>query len=429
MSSYLIKSILCSAVFLLAFKGLFEREKMQVFNRFYLLSGLILALIIPFLTFNNYTPASKAVTKVLSNTAIFAGVTSSSNTVKQVPNYNFSLLLTIYFTVTAILFARFVINLSRISKTIRQNPVTQYKNAKIVLIEQEFTPYSFLKYIFVNKEIYTKGLVENEILTHELLHVTQKHSLDILFVEVIQALFWFNPCLPFYKKAIQLNHEFLADEAVAENCDNIKVYQHLLITKANQQPLSSLTSPLNYLVTKKRLIMMTKTTSFMKSVCVQMAVIPLIAASVFLFSMNAYAQHNASSAQSSVQQGGNGLDTSLKRMLERYIGAPRSVSKGENGMALIRVYKSQGSVMLKTVYASNKDYDLNVDQRLIEVANRKNAPVVLKEDVVVPVFFYAQDETHKETPANLTPAAKKVINEMGAGTQVSEPIWIITFIE
>jgi bla regulator protein BlaR1 len=148
------------------------------------------------------------------------------------------------------------------------------------------------------------------------------------------VFFWFNPFLPFYKKAIQLNHEFLADEAVTNECHNVAAYQHLLINKANKQPISSLTSPLNYLITKKRLIMMTKTRSFMRSVCMQLAVIPLLTVSVFVFSEKAIAQQSMSSQQVK-QQGGNSLDTSVKRMLERYMGAHKSVGKGENGMALV----------------------------------------------------------------------------------------------
>jgi beta-lactamase regulating signal transducer with metallopeptidase domain len=85
-----------------------------------------------------------------------------------------------------------------------------------------------------------------------------KHSLDILLIETLKVLFWFNPIFIFYKKAIQLNHEFLADEKVVKSHNDVPFYQNLLISKANANPTYYLASNLNYSVTKKRLIMMTK---------------------------------------------------------------------------------------------------------------------------------------------------------------------------
>jgi hypothetical protein len=83
--------------------------------------------------------------------------------------------------------------------------------------------------------------------------------------------------------------------------------------------------------------------------------------------------------------------------------------------------------VLKTVYASNKDYNLGVDSKLNEVANRKAAPVVLENEVIVPVFFYGLDDTHREGNANLTPAAKKIVEEMGGEIEISEPVIMITY--
>ena len=97
--------------------------------------------------------------------------------------------------------------------------------------------------------------------THELVHVNQKHTIDILFIEVLKVFFWFNPLFIFYKKAIQLNHEFLADEEIVKTYNNVPFYQNLLLQKGIGTQTIYLASNLNYLVTKKRLIMMTKSTS------------------------------------------------------------------------------------------------------------------------------------------------------------------------
>src|SRR5690606_20368631 len=94
----------------------------------------------------------------------------------------------------------------------------------------------------------------------------QKHSLDVLLVEFLRIVFWFNPLLLLYKKAIQLNHEFLADEAVYSKFQDKAVYQWLIFSKisGNEAGLS-ISSPFNLSSTKSRLIMMGKSSSSLKT--------------------------------------------------------------------------------------------------------------------------------------------------------------------
>ncbi len=144
---------------------------------------------------------------------------------------------------------------------IKSNPIVKYKNANLVLVDEKTLPHTFLNSIFINFDDYNNRNIEDELYTHELVHVTQKHTLDILFIEFLKVIFWFNPLFILYKKAIQLNHEFLADEEIVKTYNNVPFYQNLLLQKSSEQQTIYLASNLNYLVTKKRLIMMTKSTS------------------------------------------------------------------------------------------------------------------------------------------------------------------------
>jgi hypothetical protein len=118
----------------------------------------------------------------------------------------------------------------------------------LVLIEEKIAPFSFWNYIFLNKSIYqTKG-IESDILLHELTHVKQKHTWDILFVELFLIVFWWNPILYLYKKAIQLNHEFLADREVLAHTQ-VPTYQQLLLQNATGNALY-LTSSSTFSITK-----------------------------------------------------------------------------------------------------------------------------------------------------------------------------------
>lgn len=121
-------------------------------------------------------------------------------------------------------------------------------------------------------------------------HVKQKHSLDILLLELLLVFVWFNPIIFLYRKAIQLNHEFLADEMVIKRFKNTSAYQYLLLKKTSQAIDLSLSSQFNYSTTKKRLIMIVKNKSPKNAICKQLALIPLLAGTVFLFSTKTVAQ-------------------------------------------------------------------------------------------------------------------------------------------
>ena len=140
------------------------------------------------------------------------------------------------------------------------------------------------------KNDYENQKIEQELFTHELTHVTQKHTLDVLILELIQIVFWINPFFILLKKAVQLNHEFLADETVINQHKNTFQYQHLLLNKAAWKNEYYLASNLNYSLTKKRLKMMTKQSSQTKIWIKKLAVIPLLLAFIFLFAERLEAQ-------------------------------------------------------------------------------------------------------------------------------------------
>src|SRR5690606_22385705 len=116
------------------------------------------------------------------------------------------------------------------------------------------------------------------------------HSWDVVFVELLMVFFWFNPFLYIYRKSIRTNHEFLADEEVLNHHSDTTAYQHLLLEKIPVKSQTTMSSSFNYLVTKKRLIMMTKKTSRLKTVALKFFSIPLLAVVMLLFSEKVSAQ-------------------------------------------------------------------------------------------------------------------------------------------
>jgi len=295
---YILKTLLCAAVLFLIYAFLLEKEKMHRFNRFYLLFSIVFSLTVYFITIKT---ATKVVTvnELIAPVylpAIFSTGTDLQQTPTPVPVKEsfpwLNLLLGLYIAGTAFFLIRFIRNLIMLLFKAANNKSTEYHGATLVLENNLPVPHSFLNYIFIDREKYEQGKIEKEILQHELTHVKQKHSIDILLVELIMVFAWVNPLFFLFRKAIMLNHEYLADDAVVNTFNDTESYRLLLFNKVSQNNNLVLSSPFNYLTTKKRLIMMTKNTSRKVALLKQIALIPLIAAIGFLLSTRVNAQDN-----------------------------------------------------------------------------------------------------------------------------------------
>lgn len=352
---YLLKSILCSFTFLVVYKLLLEREKMFVFNRFYLLLSLIGSFLIPLITIQ--LAEKKYSYSVEDRHVLTAYYTEAFQSHQLTPSldsgfeWNWEIG---YGLVTFLLLIRFTKSLVTIL-SVKKNTVVKQDLMNLVLLDRDVLPYSFMNYIFVNKEAYYAHTIEPEIWQHELTHIQQRHSLDILCIELIQVFWWFNPCVYFYQKSIKMNHEFLADEAVLLAYPEVKNYQRLLLSKVSQRV--SFTSAFNYAITKKRLLMMTRMTSRFRTVVMQLSVLPVLAIAIALFSSAEYAE--AQTAPATIRQdpdnatktqhpaSKDGVSDELLKEYQSIID--RSWVKGKNGYE-IRHFSETDRSRMKVIF-------------------------------------------------------------------------------
>lgn len=290
MITYFIKSALCLTLLLAFYHLILEREKMHTFNRFYLLGSILFSFLAPLYTIYIYTPeVLETATPILTeNFAIQINTTEANNSI----NYWFYVMV-FYLTISSTLLIRFGKNLHSILKKISINKKVKIEKATLVLVEEKVAPHTFWNYIFVNNDDYFNEKLEDELYTHELAHATQKHTFDVLLIELLQIVLWINPVIYLLKKAVKLNHEFLADNKVIHTYKNISEYQYLLLNKSHKNDYY-LASNLNYLLTKKRLQMMTKQTTKRVLWLKKLAVIPLVISTIFLFAKRVEAQEIAS---------------------------------------------------------------------------------------------------------------------------------------
>ena len=299
---YLLKSAACLSLLLLFYHLVLEKEKMHKFNRFYLLGSVLFSFLAPLYVI--YTEVTPIITEATNNSTEFVFISEAiPMVIIEETSLNYSLIgIAIYILISFIFLFRFGKNLFHILQKTRKNTRIKYNKAIIVLVEDKILPHTFWNYIFINKEDYETENVEKELFTHELTHVTQKHTLDVIILELLQVIFWINPLFIILKKAVQLNHEFLADETVINKHKNTSQYQHLLLNKAAWKNEYYLASNLNYSLTKKRLKMMTTQSSQSKILLKKLAVIPLLVGFLFLFAERVEAQEKNRLKQKSINQ-------------------------------------------------------------------------------------------------------------------------------
>jgi bla regulator protein blaR1 len=260
MMLYLLKFIGGSTLLWVVYHFGLEQEKMHRFKRFYLLCSLGFTLVVPLISLPWF--AKESVDAPVLNAALVQGVQFTPQIAQpqasSIPLE--SILWVIYSVIAAILLLRLLHNLYQAMVMQTKGEKLQHAGVPLVILPEHIPTHSFFSTIYINPKDFAEESA-TAILAHELAHVRQGHSWDILFVEVLRVLFWFNPVLYAYKRAIQLNHEFLADEAVIQQASiDIPTYQYLLLDKIAQAQQLRLVQQFDYFNTKKRMMMMLKKT-------------------------------------------------------------------------------------------------------------------------------------------------------------------------
>ncbi|VXB69233.1 Signal transducer regulating beta-lactamase production, contains metallopeptidase domain [Maribacter litoralis] len=285
-------------IFLLFYKLLLEKESMHQFKRFFLLTAVIASFIIPQIVFTEYIEVepTTVVTQVISINEP-QEIQPVIQAIEKSP-MNWSLILwTIYGLGVAGFALRFLINLYKIWKRIHNNPRTKHSAIYRILLIEQLPPHTFLRYIFLNKRKFEVNSIPNSVIKHEETHAKEWHSLDVLFIEILQVLFWFNPVIYAFKKSIKLNHEFLADSAVLNGQEDHLNYQNTILSYLSNDSFNThqsvgIANAINYSSIKKRFIIMKKQTSKKGIAIRSLLLLPVLALMLYGFSQkNVIAQN------------------------------------------------------------------------------------------------------------------------------------------
>lgn len=244
---YLFKSSLCLAVFALLYQSFLARSTHFTWMRWYLLASVSLSLLLPlippptlsFLTNNETSSLSAIVTPDINRWLTFTGESSEVTT----SNPSFSVLTLILYSIflgyiIGLVYKsyRLVSHLKSLQRLIRNNSQEKRPGYCIVTVAPPLPVFSFFHFLFLPttaQQLSKKEL--NRIIEHELVHIRQYHSVDLLFFALVEVMLWFHPLLGILKNALREVHEYLADASVAGQGDERKAYAHLLLKMTNHQ--------------------------------------------------------------------------------------------------------------------------------------------------------------------------------------------------
>ncbi len=209
---YLLKVSAATTLFYLCYLLFFSRDTFYLRNRVLLILTLVVPAFLPFVKFPvqvnsvfNAVPPPVFESIILPNAAYEAASTVSVNTF----DYN-SLFVWIYFLIAGILVLRAIISLASTYTIISKGIIKKNSFPKVIVTETEVPPFSFFPYAVMPAREYEGGN-SADILDHEFAHVRQGHTFDLLLSQLFIAFQWFNPFVWLIKRAILLNHEYLAD--------------------------------------------------------------------------------------------------------------------------------------------------------------------------------------------------------------------------
>ena len=257
------------------------------YNRAYLLLSMLISLSIPVLAPLLVLPEASVPALHWSHlsddiTYIIADNKQTTNDWKDWKGLISKILWAIYGVGVTVVLLKMLYGLSKIYTYYSQGQKEDFNGYHIITTDAVHLPFSFFKSIYISKHVPLKDHIHT-ILEHEQIHIRQWHTLDVLIAEIVQAFFWFNPVMIYYKRALRQAHEFLADDIICRN-NSVSNYTNLLLSKSQSGLELALTNQFFHSQIKKRIQMMTTAKTNRSATWKYALVLPILIGLIFFFS-------------------------------------------------------------------------------------------------------------------------------------------------
>ena len=254
MINYIIQLLLFQTLFLAVYDLFLQKETFFKWNRIYLLATPILSFIIPLLkleSFQKSVPQDYMVylPEVVINPQVYIENSNPFETLLGISTF-------IFYVGMGLFFILFLVRLTKIVKLIQTSKSIKKDSYTLIVLDEKQAAFSFFNYIFINSHLLEKQ--DLQIIQHELIHSKQKHTLDLLYFELLKIVLWFNPIVYVYQKRITLLHEYISDAEVVKVTDKKTYFNKLLAETFNVENISFINQFFKHSLIKKRIVMITK---------------------------------------------------------------------------------------------------------------------------------------------------------------------------
>ncbi|HRO45958.1 N-acetylmuramoyl-L-alanine amidase [Agriterribacter sp.] len=257
---YILKVIICSGILYGYYRLALHNKLFHRWNRFYLLSAVVVSLSFPLITINIWHAPAEDDSQVIKLLNIVTTGDEYVHEVSRSGSFHLSgeqVAIMVYMVVSLALIVILFHALVKLSRLARNNPLQKIQHINVIQTEAKGTPFSFFRYIFWNKNIDMHADAGKKIFTHEMVHVTEKHSADKLFMHIVLIFFWCNPFFWLIRREMNMIHEFIADSKAIDDKDTA-AFAAMILHAAYPQQAFGLTSSFFSSSIKRRLHMLTK---------------------------------------------------------------------------------------------------------------------------------------------------------------------------
>ena len=279
MITNLILTFLATMVLYFAYKLLFRNSNRFQLNRIILLTISVFAFALPFIKisleaqqFQEMTSFKQEMDVIFYNDAIMEETAVEANTLSFIDVISY-----IYIIGVVFFLMKFVYNIFKIYKIKAGKKIETIDDVNFIYTNESHIPFSFLNNIYIPKDN-----LDEMIIKHEMSHVKNYHSVDVILMEIMIAFQWFNPFIRMIKNELKSNHEFIADSEAIKDEDEKSNYMMLLLQQCTADDFSTIANNFSFLLTKKRISMITKNQKAKGSVIKVLLTLPVFALLILL---------------------------------------------------------------------------------------------------------------------------------------------------
>ena len=379
----LLKSSALIAAFYLAYHFLVRKETFFNSNRWFLLTGLITALLLPWFNITKVVYVEKPKMALADLVAYSSqNMVATPRVATPEPFDWMSLVWVGYLAIALFLLARIVINFTSLFRMLYNQQKTKKEDFTLVDLNQNIAPFSFFNYIVYNSSLYTPEELQS-ILLHEKVHSREKHSFDVMVAKLFCIIFWFNPFVWLYKKAIIQNLEYIADHKAVQQLENPKVYQMALLKAISNQNCLSITNNFYQSLIKKRIVMLNTHQSQQRNAWKYSIILPVLIGFVMLFQIKTIAQEKM----------GNTVLSQTNPKEEVRLVIDKNTSDADLKREAQRLKEKHGVTLKYSKIKRNENGEITgIKVEFKDKKGNKGVSQVAGNEPITPIHFYKNEE-------------------------------------